>query len=307
LGSKTTRNQISKKPGSPRQRGRFASSLVMIVPPLQMPGDTCEDAATAMADVWDPLQYDRFRDERRQPFVDLLALVRPRPGMRVVDLGCGTGELTRILHDRVGASETVGIDRSAAMLAKSGARAGNGLRFEEGDLRTALGAARYDLVFSNAALHWIPDHPSLFRALTEALRAGGQLAVQMPANQDHPSHAVSAEVAAESPFREALEGTPPARGAMLPPEGYADLLARLGYRTQHVRLQVYGHRLASREEVVEWVKATLLTPYKERLPEGMYPRFLSRYRECLLPRLEDTRPFFFTFKRVLLWAEREDA
>jgi trans-aconitate 2-methyltransferase len=257
-------------------------------------------------DVWDPLQYDRFRDERRQPFLDLLALVRSRPGMRVVDLGCGTGELTRILHDRVAAAETLGIDRSAAMLAKSGTYAGGGLRFQEGDLRTALGGSRYDLVFSNAALHWIPDHPDLFRALTETVAPGGQLAVHMPANQDHPSHAVSVEVAAEAPFREALGGASPPRGAELKPQEYARLLDRLGYRTQHVRLQVYGHRLASREEVVEWVKGTTLTPYKERLPEGMFSRFLTRYRECLLPRLEDTRPFFFAFKRILLWAERED-
>src|SRR6266436_7141427 len=97
---------------------------------------------------WNPEQYERFRDERRQPFVDLLALVRPCPSMRVVDLGCGTGELTRQLHDRLQARQTLGLDRSAAMLERSTAFAGKGVRFEEGDLTTFAATAPYDLVFS---------------------------------------------------------------------------------------------------------------------------------------------------------------
>src|SRR6185436_2630784 len=116
-------------------------------------------------DAWDPLQYDRFRDERRAPFLDLLALVRPCAGLRAVDLGCGTGELTRILHERTGAAETLGVDRSRAMLEKSAAAAGGGLRFECADLRVPLAPGRWDLIFSNAALHWLPDHQALFADL----------------------------------------------------------------------------------------------------------------------------------------------
>src|ERR1700690_2329494 len=112
---------------------------------------------------WNPDQYERFRDERRQPFFDLLALVRPRPNMRVVDLGCGTGELTRLLHDRLQASATLGLDSSAGMLERSQAFAGDGLRFERGDLTAFAPSEPYDLVFSNAALHWAPAHPELLR------------------------------------------------------------------------------------------------------------------------------------------------
>ena len=85
-------------------------------------------------DVWNPAQYERFRDERSQPFFDVLSFVRPRPGMRVVDLGCGTGELTRALHRRLEARETLGIDSSESMLARSRAHAGEGLRFERRDI-----------------------------------------------------------------------------------------------------------------------------------------------------------------------------
>lgn len=255
-------------------------------------------------DAWDPAQYERFRAERAQPFIDLLGIVRRRPDMRVVDLGCGTGELTRDLHRELHARETVGVDSSEAMLARARTLAGDGLSFEAGDIGQFAPASAYDLVFSNAALHWVPDHPALLGRLTAAVAEGGQLAVQVPANHDHPTHLVAVAVAGEPPFVDALGGDPLPRRPVLPPEEYAVLLERLGYREQQVRLQVYGHRLASRDEVVEWVKGTLLTPYRERMPGPLYDRFLSAYRDRLLPQLEDRRPYFFPFKRILLWAQR---
>ncbi len=252
---------------------------------------------------WSPDQYARFRAERSQPFFDLLALVRERPGMRVVDLGCGTGELTQILHRRLRAPETLGMDSSEAMLARSAGFAGDGLRFERDDIAHFAAERAYDLVFSNAALHWVPGHEALFARLAAALGDHGQLAVQVPANQNHPTHTVAFELAGEEPFRTALGGSI-SRQAILAPEAYATLLARLGFREQHVRLQVYLHKLASRDEVVEWVKGSLLTDYRQRLAAELYDRFLARYRDRLLALLEDTRPYFFSFKRILLWAGR---
>jgi trans-aconitate 2-methyltransferase len=252
---------------------------------------------------WDPAQYERFKDERSRPFFDLLGLVTPVANGRVVDLGCGTGELTRALHHRVGAAETLGVDLSPEMLARSAAFAGEGLRFERGDAATFAATDAYDVVFSNAALHWIPDHPALLRRLTAALRPGGQLAVQVPANHDHLSHWVARAVAEElAPMSDVL---PPS--SVLTPEGYATLLDDLGYQDQTVRLEVYGHHLASREEVVEWVCGTTLTPLRARLDDVAWHRFLARYRQALLPQLSDARPFFYTFKRILLWGRRAPA
>jgi trans-aconitate 2-methyltransferase len=91
---------------------------------------------------------------------------------------------------------------------------------------------------------------------------------------------------------------------VLSPEAYAELLHRLGFAEQHVRLQVYAHTLASRDEVVEWVRGTMLTDYQRRMPADAFARFLARYREVLLSRLADERPFLFPFKRVLLWGRR---
>ena len=255
-----------------------------------------------MRDPWDPGRYERFAEERSAPLRDLLALIRPVPGGRAVDLGCGTGALTLQLHRHVRARETVGLDSSPAMLERARPLAGNGLRFEPGDIAAFAqdGHGGWDLVFSHAALHWVPDHPGLLARLARALAPGGQLAVQMPANFDHPSHVLAAELAAEEPFRGALDGyrrlVPVER-----PERYAELLDRLGFVQQHVRLQVYGHRLPGREEVVEWVRGTLLTDYQRRMPPELFERFLASYRERLLPLLDERRPCFYPFKRVLLW------
>src|SRR2546423_12815261 len=182
-------------------------------------------------DRWNPEQYERYRDERSQPFFDLLALVEACPAMRVVDLGCGTGELTRVLHQQLGAGETLGLDSSAAMLAKSQSFAGDGLRFEQRDIAEFTAEGEYDLIFSNAALHWLEDHEALLARLTAALKAGGQLAVQGPANDAHPTHFVAAELARQSPVREALQGHD-RRRAVLEPETLASLLYGLGCRKE---------------------------------------------------------------------------
>ncbi len=180
-------------------------------------------------DPWDPRQYARFRRERSQPFFDLLALVRPKREMRIIDLGCGTGELTRTLHRRLNALETLGIDSSEAMLSEHEAFVDKGLRFKRQDIADLPETPSYDLIFSNAALHWVPDHRRLLARLAGLLRAGGQLAVQVPANADYPTHTVAAALAKEPPFAKALGGCA-RRWPVLAPETYAVLLHRLGFR-----------------------------------------------------------------------------
>ncbi len=245
--------------------------------------------------MWNPDQYEKFKSERAQPFHDLLALIEHRPHMRVVDFGCGTGELTRALHEHLQAEETLGIDSSETMLLKSASFGSEMLRFERGDIEAFITDRPYDLLFSNAALHWAPDHPRLFKKLVTFLAPRGQLAVQMPANFDHPSHRVTAELAPSF----GIEARTP---SVLPPERYAELLHALGFARQHVRLQVYGHVLPSSADVVEWVKGTTLTDYQERLEPAAFDQFLGQYRERLLRAIGTAHPYFYAFKRVLLWA-----
>jgi len=259
-------------------------------------------AERTFPDAWDPDRYGRFREERSAPFHDLLAMVERRPGMRVVDLGCGPGELTRLAHETLGARETLGIDSSPAMIARAGEQARPGLSFEVGDAGAFAGRG-LDLVLSNAALHWVPDHEALLPRLAACLADGGQLAVQVPANEAHPSHAIARQVAAEPPFRGALGGHVRI-SPVLAPEAYARVLFRTGFPARRVRLEVYGHALASRDEVAEWVRGSLLTDYQKRLPEGLWPAFLERYRERLRAALPDERPFLYTYPRIFLWGRR---
>jgi Trans-aconitate methyltransferase len=254
-------------------------------------------------DSWNPDQYERFRQERRQPFLDLLGLIDRKPGLHVIDLGCGTGELTRTLHEELGAAQTVGIDNSESMLSRSDAAVTDGLTFTLQDIEGLLQTrGRYDVIFSNAALHWLPDHPRVFAELTSRLNPGGQLAIQVPANDDHPSHLIARQIAVEDHFYEAMNGEA-GETNVLRPEEYSLLLHRLGFSRQTVRMGVYGHLLPSREAVLDWVRGTVMTRYESRLSPEDFGRFIERYRERLFQELEDEKPFFYPFKRILIWAE----
>ena len=255
-----------------------------------------------MADVWNPELYGKFRVERAAPFLDLLALVEPSPAPRIVDLGCGTGELTRLAHERLRARETVGVDSSPAMLERAAAHAGHGLSFVQGDLGAFAGRG-FDVVLSNAAVHWVPDHDRLIARLSALLAPHGQLAIQAPANDHHPSHAVARAVAREPELAGPLGGFV-RESPVLEPERYARLLFYLGFERQRVRLETYVHRLGSRDDVVEWVRGTTLTDYERRLDPPTWTRFLERYRERLRAALPDERPFLYTYRRLFLWARR---
>jgi len=258
-----------------------------------------------MTDTWNPAQYDKFQREREQPFFDLLDMVRPAPAMRVADLGCGTGRPTRALHERLRARETIGIDRSPRMIDEQRAvPLPAGLRFETGTIEAFPGdRGSFDLVFSNAAFHWVADHPALLERLAGALSSGGQLAFQVPAQHDEPSHLIAEELIREEPFRSAVNGWHRVQ-PVLTAEEYARVLYRLGFHDPQVRLIVYPHVLDGPDAVVEWVKGTLLTEYQRHLPAALADGFVRRYGERLLDRLEPARPFFFPFKRILCWGSR---
>jgi trans-aconitate 2-methyltransferase len=254
-------------------------------------------------DPWNPDDYEKYRHERSQPFWDLAALVKPAPEMRVVDLGCGTGELTLGLHRKLAAKATLGVDTSAAMLERARGLSEPGLSFHCEDIGKYTPEEPVDLLFSNAALHWVPDHKTLIPRLARFVAPGGQIAIQVPANHDQPSHTVASRVASEEPFRTALGGFV-MTSATLGPELYASLLWHCGIRDMHVRLQVYTHEMAAPETVVDWVKSTLLTAYQRRLSPELYERFLARYATLLLHEVQGGSPFLFTFKRILVWGRR---
>ena len=250
---------------------------------------------------WDPECYHRFQAERAAPFADLLALITPRPGLLAVDLGCGTGELTRRLGDALPDSLVIGIDNSPEMLARAIEHGEPGrVMFALGQLEDAPGP--WDLIFSHAALHWVPDHAQLIPRLFGRLNPGGQIAVQMPSNHGHFTHRLITEIAGEPPFREALGGwkrTSP----VLALDAYADLLYTAGGRDLVVFEKIYPHALTDADALADWTLGTTLVPYFERLPAALHAPFLDRYRARLRARWP-AGPVFYGFRRLLFAATR---
>jgi len=255
---------------------------------------------------WNPDQYRRFAAERAQAFHDLIALIQPDGITRAVDLGCGPGELTALAAEQLGVDEMVGIDNSQAMLAKTAEHTSNAVRFEFGDIGAWTSSADIDLVLAAASLQWVPDHAGVMARWAAALRPGGQIAIQVPANADQPSHAIARLIAEREPYLSMFgaEGPPidPVQAYVLPPEDYAQILYDLGFERQSVRLQVYPHVLPSSRHVVEWVRGTMLTRFERRLDPDAFESFVADYEAELLRVLGDHEPHFFPFRRILMWA-----
>ena len=212
-----------------------------------------------------------------------------------------------MLHEKLHAQSTLGIDRSARMLEQARqSELPRGLRFEVGTIEDFSADSEYDLVFSNAAFHWVTGHQALIPRLAAAVKPGGQVAWQIPASHDRPSHTVAEELTSIEPFATAFAGWHRPQ-PVLSPEDYARLLYLAGFPEPRVTLVVYTHLLAGPEEVVEWMKGTLLAEYERHLPPELYVEFVAAYRERLLPRLAQMRPFFFPFKRILCWGRKGSA
>jgi len=254
-------------------------------------------------DAWNPCQYEKFSKERDLPFEDLIQLISPEKEMTILDLGCGTGHLTQRLHETFEAKKTIGIDSSSSMLKicpiKENAST---LIFQHTRIEDYIPNEPLDLIFSNAALQWVPEHEALLTQLTRYLSARGQFAIHMPNNFEYPSHALAKELAAESPFKELLINH--RDPAVLPVEVYSQLLFHLGFKKQLVKSQVYPHILDSTQSIIEWVKGSLLTFYQSQLPPDLYQQFLEQYQNKIYAHFGDVRPFFMPFKRILLWASR---
>jgi trans-aconitate 2-methyltransferase len=244
---------------------------------------------------WDPEQYLRFGAERLRPAVELLQRVSLDEPARIYDLGCGPGTVTQLLCSRWPGASVIGVDASETMLARAAA-ANAEIEWRRADLSDWEPEAPADLLYSNAALHWLDAHEELFPRLFRALAPGGALAVQMPSNFDAPSHTAVTDALAG-------RGIVPRASPLLEPAAYYDLLAS---RARSVDLWEtrYFHVLEGHDPVVEWTKGTTLRPVLERLAETEREAFLDDYRARIreaYPRRADGRTVL-PFKRLFLVA-----
>ena len=224
---------------------------------------------------WDPGQYLRFAGHRLRPALDLIARIPDDEIATVVDLGCGPGNVTKFLAERWPDAELTGIDSSPEMLESFGETVPNA-RFAVSDIGSWKADPPVDLIYSNAALHWLPDHQNLFPRLMAQLRPGGILAVQMPRNFSRPTHSSVADAAAEGPWHDRLAPMlkpPPTHE----PQIYYDLLSGLSERLDIWETD-YIQALEGENPVAEWTKGTWLRPFLAALEEPDRSGFEAAYR-----------------------------
>jgi trans-aconitate 2-methyltransferase len=255
--------------------------------------------------MWNVSQYERYRDERARPFFELLQRVPDTQVQRAVDLGCGTGELTRAIAERWPEATVLGVDSSPDMLAAARPRSMAGrLGFAQGDVRTFAGGP-FDLVVSNATLQWVPDHPALLPRIAALVAPGGTLAVQMPGNFDAPSHTLLAEVVAAGPWaaKLAAAGAAGAR-AVRPVAWYVETLWPLGFEVDAWET-TYVHVLPGEDAVLEWTKGTAMRPLLAALEAAEREAFLLEYGARLRRAYPaGPRGTLFPFRRVFFVARR---
>ena len=248
---------------------------------------------------WNPDKYHQFQTQRSAPFDDLLKLVEIRSGLKAVDLGCGTGELTRRLADVLPESDVLGIDSSPQMLERTGEYVREGLRFEPGDLAKLQG--KWDLIISNAALQWSEKHEELIPYLFGCLKLGGQIAVQVPSNHGGPTHLIIRDIAGREPFRMALNGWT-RQSPVMPIETVASLLFREGAQDILAFDKIYPHILENADTIVEWILGTALVPYFERLGD-LKDDFVETIRQELRLKFPG-EPVFYPFRRTFFSARK---
>ena len=253
---------------------------------------------------WNPQIYNQFKDIRFKPFYDLAAFIQPAPGMKAVDLGCGTGEQTAILAEKFSDATFTGIDSSAEMLEASAQLEHDRLQFRIATTEDVIKADEtWDLIFSNAALQWSEDHEALFPAIISKLRPGGQIAIQMPYQPGNTLNNILLSLAEETPFKTALKhwNRP---SSVLPLDAYAQLFFENDLEDLDLSQKVYPIIADSHDTLFNFISGSALIPYMERLDTTQQEAFTTAFKERIA-RHYPQLPAIYAFKRVLLYGRKK--
>ena len=251
---------------------------------------------------WNPEVYDQFKEERSAPFFDLLKLVESKTGLSVIDLGCGTGELTSKLLDYLEDSKVLGIDSSEEMLEKAAHFATSRLHFDKRSIEEQLHMGdTYDLIISNAAIQWCSNHKELFPRIISKIKPGGQLAVQIPSNHEYIVHQLLRKIAGTEPYKTAYNSWE-REYTVLKVEDYARILFDNKGREITVFEKVFPHVLEDAAAVYTWASGTAMIPYIENLPDDLKEQFKNDYKQQLQNTFPES-PVLYPFKRTFISAK----
>jgi len=248
---------------------------------------------------WDPKKYNEFKEERSKPFHDLTSHIIDKPNLKVIDLGCGTGELTQKLHQKLTNPLVLGIDNSAEMLAKAPKQ--ENLEFKEKTILEQLNEeTKWDLIFSNAALQWIDNHHDLFPRIISRLNTGGQLAVQMPQQNENILNKILLQLVQEEPFVSYLKNwTRPS--PVLTLDEYAKILFENGGTDLILYEKVYPIISNQKEDFFDFISGSALTVYQERLKDYEFVALTAEFKK----RIDDyfpVVPSIYAFRRLIIYA-----
>jgi trans-aconitate 2-methyltransferase len=265
--------------------------------------------ATLVAD-WDPELYNRFRRYRAEPVEHILSRLELGGDEKIIDLGCGSGENTLELARGSARGSALGVDGSPAMVEAARkvldgepAELKRRVSFERLNVAEFRAERAYSLIFSNATFQWIPDHRALFAACFDALRPGGTIVVQMPANETETAKMEIGRLAREVPWNTMLGGRERAFHEE-PPEFYAALLEQLGYDGIDCYYITFHHPMDRPADVVRWYRSTGLRPFLDKLPNERHDEFLGQLTARLIAAYGTAGPMTFDFKRLFIWGRR---
>lgn len=220
---------------------------------------------------WDSVQYQKYANERTQPAIDLLSRVQNRNPVRILDVGCGNGNSTEILFSRYPNADIIGIDSSENMIEAAKTRLPD-VRFELLDASTELHTlgGDFDIIFANASLQWIPNHPEILAQLIDMLSDGGTLAVQMPDNHSADVHRIARELVSSSQWNDKLDKVRPFHN--LTPEEYFELLSDYCVYFD-IWTTTYYHVMSTHSAILEWYKGAGIRPYIDELDSDNADKF----------------------------------
>jgi len=220
---------------------------------------------------WDATTYHRVSGPQRAWAAAVLDRLELRGSERVLDAGCGSGAVTRLLLERLPDGEVVAVDADPEMVAHAREEL-PGVEVLEQDLQALRLDRPVDAVFSNAVFHWVPDHEKLFAALAAALRPGGRLSAQCggAGNIARVHAAARAELGAD----------PPTLWNFATPEESEARLRAAGFAEVRAWLEPWP---VTPEEPAAYLRTVCCGPFLERLPEAEHEAFLARVLARLGP------------------------
>ncbi|HEY9167710.1 MAG TPA: methyltransferase domain-containing protein [Candidatus Kryptonia bacterium] len=253
---------------------------------------------------WNPHEYLKFAGERTRPSVDLAARIEIENPRSIIDIGCGPGNSTQVLRSRWPAAKIIGLDSSAEMIARASKD------FPESEWITADVSSysfptKHDIVFSNAAIQWIPDHDELLPRLMDAVSSGGVFAVQVPSDAGSPLRLALLEVSARPEWNRFVAGAEKL-AAYHDADYYYNILAPISSKFD-LWETTYYHLLDFHKGLVEWYKGTGMRPFLERIPdEKMKIEFQNQIlNECVKAyRIQDNGKLLYPFKRTFFIATK---